>query len=96
MKFSSTVVGALLLAVTLQSNEAAEYRVTIFPTFLAQGGRVHFETDRWDGHNGLDVPQFIDKCKQIATESGRWLNRDLNDNIFQNVRIVCRISSYVL
>ncbi|CAC5406381.1 CHST1 [Mytilus coruscus] len=24
------------------------------------------------------------RCKAIATESGRWLNRDLNGNIFQN------------
>ncbi|XP_052103156.1 beta-porphyranase A-like [Mytilus californianus] len=61
-----------------------DYQVTIYPSYLSQGGRTHFETDRWDGHNGLDSQNFIAKAKSIATESGRWLNRDLNGRIFQN------------
>ena len=64
----------------------ADYQVTIYPSYLSQGGRTHFEVDRWDGHNGLDSEHFIDKAKSIATESGRWLNRDLNGHTFQNVR----------
>lgn len=84
-KVRETVGYILVLIGLLHHHDAAEYNVTIHPKFLAQNGRVHYETDRWDGHNGLDVPQYIDKCKQIGTESGRWLNRDLNGNIFQNV-----------
>ncbi|VDH95384.1 Hypothetical predicted protein [Mytilus galloprovincialis] len=76
------IVGITGFLVTLVSG--ADYQVTIYPSYLSQGGRTHFETDRWDGHNGLDIQQNIDRCKAIATESGRWLNRDLNGNIFQN------------
>ncbi|CAG2252971.1 unnamed protein product [Mytilus edulis] len=62
----------------------ADYQVTIYPSYLSQGGRTHFEIDRWDGHNGLDSAHFIDKANSIATDSGRWLNRDLNGQTFQN------------
>ncbi|KAK3104612.1 hypothetical protein FSP39_006123 [Pinctada imbricata] len=66
----------LLLSYVVISSYALQ--VTIHPKYLAQGGRVHYEDDRWDGHNGLDVSYLIDKCKAIGTESGRWLNRDID------------------
>ncbi|KAK3100196.1 hypothetical protein FSP39_016013 [Pinctada imbricata] len=53
-------------------------QVTIYPDYLAQGGKVHYESDRWDGHHGLDSSNLIDKCKAIGTETGRWLNRDIS------------------
>lgn len=87
------IVGITVFLVTLVSG--ADYQVTIYPTYLSQGGRTHFETDRWDGHNGLDIQPNIERCKAIATESGRWLNRDLNWNIFQNVRLFIYLSYFM-
>ena len=85
----SNFFGAFFLLLFLESItvNGADFQVTVYPTFLAQHGRTHFETDRWDGHNGLDPSQYISKAKAIGTESGRWLNRDLNGRVFQDVSV---------
>ena len=72
-KFRSVCLLTLFLVVNVFS-----YQVTIYNQYLAQGGRVHYESDRWDGHNGLDVSHLIPKCKNIGTESARWQNRDIH------------------
>ncbi|XP_046359334.2 beta-porphyranase A-like [Haliotis rufescens] len=58
--------------------------VTIYPQWLAQGGRVRYESDRWNKHNGLEQESLIANCRSIRTDSGRWMNRDLNDRLFQD------------
>ncbi|XP_048240268.1 uncharacterized protein LOC124137175 [Haliotis rufescens] len=58
--------------------------VTIYPQWLAQGGRVRYESDRWNKHNGLEQESLIANCRSIRTDSGRWMNRDLNDHLFQD------------
>ncbi|XP_064613170.1 beta-agarase-like [Liolophura sinensis] len=79
---------AVLLCTFLLALAAApaisDYTVTIFPEYLSQNKRSHFEGDRWDNHNGLDQSWQIAKNKDIGTESGRWMNRDLNSDIFKN------------
>ncbi|XP_064613040.1 beta-porphyranase A-like [Liolophura sinensis] len=79
----TTVFKCLLLALVPWPG-AGDYTVTIHPEYLAQGGRTHFEADRWNGHNGLDGSAYISKNKAIGTESGRWLNSDLNGDRFRN------------
>ncbi|XP_046543647.1 uncharacterized protein LOC124253839 [Haliotis rubra] len=58
--------------------------VTIYPQWLAQGRSVRYETDRWNKHNGLEPESLMADCRSIGTDSGRWLNRDLNDRLFQD------------
>ncbi|XP_048246105.1 beta-porphyranase A-like [Haliotis rufescens] len=70
----------LLLGHTVLSDTT----VTIYNQWLSQGGRVHYESDRWNKHNGLDRLNLISHCKSLGTPSGRWLNRDLNDHLFEN------------
>ncbi|XP_071095379.1 beta-porphyranase A-like [Haliotis cracherodii] len=77
----------LLLAVCtllLWGAAFSDTTVTIYNEWLSQGGRVHYEVDRWNKHNGLDHPNLIPKCKSIGTATGRWMNRDLNDHLFAN------------
>ncbi|XP_067666477.1 beta-porphyranase A-like [Haliotis asinina] len=58
--------------------------ITIYNEWLSQGGRVHYEADRWTKHNGLDRANLIPYCKGVGSPTGRWLNRDLNDHLFAN------------
>ncbi|XP_046328447.2 beta-porphyranase A-like [Haliotis rufescens] len=58
--------------------------VTIYPQWLAKGGNLRYEPDRWSKHNGLEQEFLIPSCRSIRTDSGRWMNRDLNDNLFQD------------
>ncbi|XP_046328446.2 beta-porphyranase A-like [Haliotis rufescens] len=58
--------------------------VTIYPQWLAKGGNVRYERDRWSKHNGLEQEYLIPSCRSIRTDSGRWMNRDLNDRLFQD------------
>ncbi|XP_046547153.1 beta-porphyranase A-like [Haliotis rubra] len=58
--------------------------VTIYNEWLSQGGRVHYEADRWTKHNGLDRANLIPYCKAVGSPTGRWMNRDLNDHLFGN------------
>ncbi|XP_071095378.1 funoran endo-beta-hydrolase-like [Haliotis cracherodii] len=78
----------ILLSVFLSSLQWSgvflDTTVTIYNEWLSQGGRVHYEADRWTKHNGLDRSNLIPYCKAIGTPTGRWLNRDLNDHLFAN------------
>ncbi|XP_071095374.1 beta-porphyranase A-like [Haliotis cracherodii] len=56
--------------------------VTIHNEWLAQGGRVHYEPQRWNKINGLTQLNLIPKCKSIGTAPGRWLNSD--ESLFPN------------
>ncbi|XP_046332080.2 uncharacterized protein LOC124115211 [Haliotis rufescens] len=58
--------------------------VTIYNEWLSQGGRVHYEPERWNKHNALDKRTLIPNCKSIGTAPGRWVNRDLRENLFAN------------
>ncbi|XP_046546711.1 beta-porphyranase A-like [Haliotis rubra] len=60
--------------------------VTIYNEWLSQGGRVHFEVERWNKINGLTQHNLIPKCKAIRTAAGRWLNPDLSGHLFENWR----------
>ncbi|XP_046547157.1 uncharacterized protein LOC124257179 [Haliotis rubra] len=72
-----TLVSALLFRQGL-----SDTTVTISNEWLSQGGRVHYEADRWNKHNGLTESNLISKCKAIGTASGRWINRDID--LFRN------------
>ncbi|XP_071114185.1 beta-porphyranase A-like [Haliotis cracherodii] len=58
--------------------------VTIYPQWLAQGGRVRYESDRWNKHNGLEKESLIANCRSIRTDSGRWIHPDDSDRLFQD------------
>ncbi|XP_067675744.1 beta-porphyranase A-like [Haliotis asinina] len=58
--------------------------VTIYPQWLAQGRSVHYETDRWNKHNGLDPESLIPDCRRIRTDSGRWIHEDDRNRLFQD------------
>ncbi|XP_067657147.1 beta-porphyranase A-like [Haliotis asinina] len=70
--------------VLLLGEVLSDTTVTIYNEWLSQGGRVHYEVDRWNKHNGFDRSQFVSKCKSIGTVAGRWINRDLNGGLFEN------------
>ncbi|XP_067657148.1 beta-agarase-like [Haliotis asinina] len=72
------------VTVLLWGEVLSDTTVTIYNEWLSQGGRVHYEVDRWNKHNGLDPSYLVPKCKAIGTMAGRWLNRDLNDGLFEN------------
>ncbi|XP_046332094.2 beta-agarase-like [Haliotis rufescens] len=74
-------LSALVSAVLLHQG-FSDTTVTIYNEWLSQGGRVHYEADRWNKHNGLTRTNLIPKCKAIGTASGRWINGDVN--IFKN------------
>ncbi|XP_046559277.1 uncharacterized protein LOC124268345 [Haliotis rubra] len=58
--------------------------VTIYPQWLSQGGNVRYESNRWNKHNGLEKEPLIPRCRSIRTDSGRWINRDINGRVFQD------------
>ncbi|XP_046368288.2 beta-porphyranase A-like [Haliotis rufescens] len=72
------------ITVLLWGEVIPDTTVTIYNEWLSQGGRVHYEVDRWNKHNGLTRSNLISKCKAIGTAPGRWLNRDLNGGLFEN------------
>ncbi|XP_046332059.1 uncharacterized protein LOC124115190 [Haliotis rufescens] len=75
----------LVLCTLLLWKEAfSDTTVTIYNHWLAQGGRVHYEPERWNKINGLTQTNLIPKCKSIGTAPGRWVNRDLRDALFAN------------
>ncbi|XP_046328480.2 uncharacterized protein LOC124112427 isoform X1 [Haliotis rufescens] len=73
----------LTLCVTI-GGVYSDTTVTVYPQWLAQGRSVRYESDRWNKHNGLDKESLIPSCRSIRTDSGRWINRDLNDRLFQD------------
>ncbi|XP_048239908.1 uncharacterized protein LOC124112405 isoform X2 [Haliotis rufescens] len=50
--------------------------VTVYPQWLAQGGSVRYESDRWNKHNGLEKESRIANCRRLRTDSGRWIHED--------------------
>ncbi|XP_067675921.1 beta-porphyranase A-like [Haliotis asinina] len=74
---------AFILSLSI-TNVYSNTTVTIHPQWLAKGGNLRYEPDRWSKHNGLEHEYLIPSCRSIRTDSGRWLNRDLNDNLFQD------------
>ncbi|XP_046332087.2 uncharacterized protein LOC124115219 [Haliotis rufescens] len=73
----------LLVQCTLMWGAAfSDTTVTIYNEWLAQGGRVHYEPQRWNKINGLTQLNLIPKCKSIGTAPGRWLNSD--QSLFPN------------
>ncbi|XP_071095375.1 funoran endo-beta-hydrolase-like [Haliotis cracherodii] len=58
--------------------------ITIYNEWLSQGGRVHYEVERWNKHNGFTHSNLIQKCKSIGTAAGRWIHVDLSNNLFAN------------
>ncbi|XP_046565586.1 uncharacterized protein LOC124274287 [Haliotis rubra] len=72
------------ITVFLWGEVISDTTVTIHNEWLSQGGRVHYEVDRWDKFNGLAYTNLISKCKSIGAYSGRWMNRDLNGHLFGN------------
>ncbi|XP_071095998.1 beta-porphyranase A-like [Haliotis cracherodii] len=75
----------LVLCTLLLWEEAfSDTTVTIYNEWLAQDGRVHYEPQRWNKHNGLTGKALIANCKSIGTAPGRWVNRDLRADLFAN------------
>ncbi|XP_046378497.2 beta-porphyranase A-like [Haliotis rufescens] len=74
----------VFITVLLCGEVISDTTVTIYNEWLSQGGRVHYEVDRWNKFNGLAYTNLISKCKGIGAEPGRWMNRDLNGNLFGN------------
>ncbi|XP_067676299.1 beta-porphyranase A-like [Haliotis asinina] len=72
-----------LLALSIDE-ASSNTTVTIYPQWLAKGGHIHYDRDRWSKHNGLEQDFLIQSCRSIRTDSGRWMNRDLNDRLFQD------------
>ncbi|XP_067657805.1 beta-porphyranase A-like [Haliotis asinina] len=73
-----------IITVYLCGEVISDTTVTIYNEWLSQGGRVHYEVDRWNKFNGLVNSNLISKCKDIGAESGRWINRDLKGHLFAN------------
>ncbi|XP_046368344.2 beta-porphyranase A-like [Haliotis rufescens] len=73
-----------LLSVLLCGEVLSDTKFTIYNEWHSQGGRVHYEVDRWNKHNGFDQPRLIPKCKAYGTVAGRWINSDLYLNLFHN------------
>ncbi|XP_046332086.2 uncharacterized protein LOC124115218 [Haliotis rufescens] len=70
----------LLVVCTLLLWRAAlpDTTVTIYNEWLSQGGRVHYEPERWTKVNGLTQLNLIPKMKSIGAAPGRWQNIDLS------------------
>ncbi|XP_071095373.1 funoran endo-beta-hydrolase-like [Haliotis cracherodii] len=70
----------LLVVCTLFLWRAAlpDTTVTIYNEWLSQGGRVHYEPERWNKVNGLTQLNLIPKMKSIGAAPGRWMNIDLS------------------
>ncbi|XP_067675299.1 beta-porphyranase A-like [Haliotis asinina] len=56
--------------------------VTIYPQWLAQGGSVRYDSNRWNKHNSLDHQDVITKCRNLRTDAGRWNNNGLRYQLF--------------
>ncbi|XP_046547145.1 uncharacterized protein LOC124257170 [Haliotis rubra] len=68
----------VLCALFLWGAAFSDTTITIYNEWLAQGGRVNYEPERWNKINGLSQLNLIPKLKAIDTSPGRWVNRDLN------------------
>ncbi|XP_067676349.1 uncharacterized protein [Haliotis asinina] len=58
--------------------------VTIHPQWLAQGGNVRYDNNRWNKHNCLDQANLIPYCRRLRTASGRWGDPDTYRRLFQD------------
>ncbi|XP_067666770.1 beta-porphyranase A-like [Haliotis asinina] len=67
----------LLATLLVWGSAFSDTTVTIYNEWLSQGGRVHYEVERWNKINGLTHLNLIPKCKAIGTAAGRWVNRDI-------------------
>ncbi|XP_067666733.1 beta-porphyranase A-like [Haliotis asinina] len=67
----------LLSTLLVWGSTFSDTTVTIYNEWLSQGGRVHYEVERWNKINGLTHVNLIPKCKAIGTAAGRWVNRDM-------------------
>lgn len=84
-----TVLQCVTVLSAFVAHSTSTYTVTIYPQILSQGGRTQFEKDRWNSHNGLDPENFIANNLDVGSRTGRWLNPDLNSDIFVNVSYFC-------
>ncbi|XP_046568018.1 uncharacterized protein LOC124276420 isoform X3 [Haliotis rubra] len=74
----------VFLTVCLTTCVNTDTTVTIYPQWLAQGGNVRYESDRWDKHNGLEKEFLIPNCRSFRTDSGRWIHEDYFERLFQD------------
>ncbi|XP_071095996.1 beta-porphyranase A-like [Haliotis cracherodii] len=74
----------VLSTLLLWGETFSDTTVTIYNEWLAQGGRLHYEVQRWNKINGLTQLNLIPKIKSIGAAPGRWVNRDLRDDLFPN------------
>ncbi|XP_046547168.1 uncharacterized protein LOC124257192 [Haliotis rubra] len=74
----------VLCTLFLWGSAFSDTTVTIYNEWLAQGGRVNYEPERWNKINGLSQLNLVPKLKAIDTSPGRWVNRDLRANLFPN------------
>ncbi|XP_067666514.1 beta-porphyranase A-like [Haliotis asinina] len=74
----------VLNALLLWGSAYSDTTVTIYNEWLSQGGRVNYEVERWNNVNGLSQYYLIPSMKSVGAVPGRWVNRDLRDNLFVN------------
>ncbi|XP_067677972.1 beta-porphyranase A-like [Haliotis asinina] len=78
------MLSLLLYPLFLYGAAFADTTVTVYNEWLSQGGRVHYEPERWNKINGLPGQNQIPNCKSVGAAPGRWVNRDLRDGLFVN------------
>ncbi|XP_046568003.1 beta-porphyranase A-like [Haliotis rubra] len=84
MKWTQVLFSLSLIVDSVHSDGSvySDTTVTIHPQWLAQGGRVRYDFNRWSKHNNLDQTRLIPKCRSLRTDSGRWGDRDYNGDLF--------------
>ncbi|XP_067666655.1 beta-porphyranase A-like [Haliotis asinina] len=68
----------VLYTLLLWGAASSDTTVTIYNEWLSQGGRMHYEVERWNKVNGLTQLNLIPNMKSIRAAAGRWVNRDIN------------------
>ncbi|XP_046582582.1 uncharacterized protein LOC124289960 [Haliotis rubra] len=67
----------VLCTLLLWGAASSDTTVTIYNEWLSQGGRMHYEVERWNKVNGFTQLNLIPNMKSIRAAAGRWVNRDI-------------------